>query len=93
MKTIKKVPLELMQVEFIPPIDEMEFGKFYYAEQWRSSNHLCVCGCGMQVPLPIKQSEWTLSNSDKGFAIVPSILQRMGCKTHYVISNSIANII
>ena len=30
MKTLQKVPLELVEVEFIPPHNEMEFGKLYY---------------------------------------------------------------
>lgn len=92
MKTLKKVELELIEVEFIP--NELEFGKFYYSEKYQISNHLCVCGCGHQVPLPIKNNEWSLIKNDiNKFSIHPSILQRFDCKTHYIITNSIANIV
>ena len=57
MKTFKKVPLELVEVEFIPPYKEMEFGKVYYSKEYKITNHLCPCGCGQQTPLPIKKGE------------------------------------
>lgn len=91
MKTLKKVPLELVEVEFIPAT--MEPGKFYYSKEYKSSNHLCVCGCGQQAPLPIREGEWTLDIKEKGFTIRPSILHRFECKSHYIISNGIANLI
>lgn len=93
MKTIKKIQIELIYVEFIPNIENMEFGKFYFSEKYKISNHLCVCGCGNQVPLPIKSNEWSLSKNNNTFSISPSILQRFECKTHYIIQNSIANIV
>ena len=91
MKTLHKIPLELIEVDFIPDI--MEFGKFYYSEKYKISNHLCVCGCGNQVPLPIKNNEWNLSINNSTFSISPSILQRFGCKSHYIITNGVANIV
>lgn len=94
MKTIKKVPLELFELkegEFIP--EQMEFGKFYYSKEFKGSNHLCVCGCGQEVYLPIKEGEWDLSIYNGKITISPSILNRLGCKSHYVITNGIANIL
>ena len=90
MKTIKKVPLELLEVEFVPK--EMEFGKFYYSAIYNVANHLCVCGCGMPVPIPIKKNEWNISNKNP-LTVTPSLHHRIGCKTHYIITNGHANIV
>lgn len=49
MKTLKKVPIELVEIkegEFIP--HELEFGKMYYSKEYSVANHLCLCGCGVQ---------------------------------------------
>jgi hypothetical protein len=91
MKTLKKVILELVYTEHIPEV--MEEGKFYYSEEFDISNHLCVCGCKHQVPLPIKKGEWNLSLQSHTFSITPSIKQRFECKSHYIITNGIANIV
>lgn len=91
MKTLKKVPLTLVEVEFIP--EEMEFGKVYYSKKYKVSNHLCVCGCGQQTPLPIKEGEWRLEVANEKITISPSILHRGGCQSHYIITNGIANIV
>lgn len=91
MKTLKKVPLELVEVEFVPAT--MEPGKFYYSREYKSSNHLCACGCGQQVPLPLWENQWRIEISEAGFTVRPSILQRFGCKSHYIITKSVANIV
>jgi len=93
MKTLKKVPLELVEVKFIPPHNEMEFGKLYYSKEYETTNHLCPCGCGMQSPIPVNDVGWHLTINDNKVTISPSILHRMGCQSHYIITNGIANIV
>lgn len=93
MKTLKKIPFELVEVEFIPGASEMEPGKLYYSKEYETSNHLCACGCGHQTPLPIKNGEWSLIVENNKINISPSILQRFECKTHYIIKNGYANIV
>jgi hypothetical protein len=93
MKTLMKVPLELIKTEYIPAVELMEFGKFYYSQKYNMSNHLCVCGCGMQAPIPIREGDWSITESDDKFSVTPSLLHRNGCKSHYIITNSIANIV
>jgi hypothetical protein len=93
MKTLKKVPLKLVEVEFMPMIEEMKFGIVYYSQKFQIQNHLCVCGCGQITPFQICEGEWSLNIDNNKFTITPSVLQRGGCKTHYVISNSVAYII
>jgi hypothetical protein len=89
----KKVPLKLVLVVHIPEPEKMEFGVVYYSKEFNIQNHLCVCGCGMQTPFQIGHGEWSLSTQGDKFSISPSILQLGGCKSHYIITNSIANII
>lgn len=91
MKTKRKVALELVEVEFVPA--EMEPGKFYYSREYKSSNHLCVCGCGQQTPLPHWEGQWKIEIKEGKFSVRPSILHRFGCKSHYIITNSIANLV
>lgn len=93
MKTLKKVPLELVEVTFIPNVKDMELGKLYYSMKYKVSNHLCVCGCGQQTPLPINSDEWGLTMENGRPTITPSILHWNGCKSHYIITNGVANIV
>lgn len=91
MKTLKRVPLQLIEVEFIPKI--MEFGKFYYSQKYNVSNHLCVCGCGCEAPVPIKDGEWSLSNANGKLTVTPSLHHRHNCQSHYIITDGVANIV
>lgn len=94
MKTIKQVPIELVELkegEYVPEI--MQFGKLYYSPELKGSKHLCLCGCGVHCFLPIKEGEWYLTVNNNKPTITPSILQRFECKSHYIITNGIANFI
>jgi hypothetical protein len=91
MQTLKKVPLEIIYTETIP--ENMEFGKIYYSKEYETTNHLCPCGCGQQTPIPVKEGEWNLSINNDKVTMSPSILHRLGCKSHYIITNGVANIV
>lgn len=93
MKTIKQVPVVPVYVESCPLKDEMEFGKIYISLKYKGSTHLCLCGCGVECYLPLKEDWWSL-NDDKGkITISPSILQRFECKSHYIITKGKANFV
>jgi hypothetical protein len=94
MKTIKQVPVELIELkdgEYVP--DKMEFGKIYYSKEFKGTNHMCLCGCGHQCYLPIKDGEWSLLTNNGNVTIIPSISQRFDCKSHYIITNGKANFV
>jgi len=91
MRTLKKVPIKIKEVEFIP--EKLEFGILYYSEKYETTSHLCLCGCGELCVLPIKHGEWDLLKNGGDLCITPSILQRFECKSHYIITNGIANFI
>lgn len=66
--------------------DELKLGEFYYSEDFRSSVHLCACGCGSRVVLPIKPAGWQLAGNMSSFTITPSVGNReFACRSHYLI--------
>lgn len=81
--------VELKPGEYVP--DVLEFGKIYYSAELHGSKHLCLCGCGVDCYLPIKEGEWKLFVKNGKVTIVPSIKQRFECESHYVINNGVAN--
>lgn len=95
MKTLKQVPIELVILsddEFMPDI--IPEGKLYYSKEYGISVHMCLCGCGVKCPIPIGEGEWTLTIHDNNKpTLTPSLLQRFECKSHYIITNGIANFV
>ncbi|ESX29343.1 MULTISPECIES: DUF6527 family protein [Mesorhizobium] len=76
--------LDLVPCERFP--DEVTPGKFYYSDEFRSSVHLCACGCGSRVVLPIKPAGWQLMQNARSFTISPSVGNReLACRSHYLI--------
>lgn len=76
--------LELVACERFP--DALGPGKFYFSEDFRSSVHLCACGCGSRVVLPIKSAGWKLMQTERSFTISPSVGNReFACRSHYLI--------
>jgi hypothetical protein len=68
--------------------DEPEPGLFYYSEDFRSSLHLCACGCGRRVILPIKPAGWRMDVSGTSVSLFPSVGNReFDCRSHYLIRN------
>lgn len=94
MKTIKKVEIEPVFVEYIP--ETLEERKVYISERFGVSIHKCLCGCGVKTVLPFnKRDGWNLiKNSDGKVSFTPSILNdQYPCKAHYVITKNVANFI
>lgn len=66
--------------------DEPQSGVFYYSEDFRSSLHLCACGCERRVVLPIKPAGWRMDVGDAGVSLYPSVGNReFDCRSHYLI--------
>ena len=90
MKTISKIPFKLVEVEFIP--ETLESGVLYYSEKHKTASHLCACGCGQNIAIPIKKGEWSIISKEP-LTIAPSLHHRIQCKAHYTITNGFANIV
>ena len=68
--------------------EQLEPGLLYYSEEFRSSIHLCACGCGQRVVLPIKPAGWRMELIDAEVSLFPSIGNReFNCRSHYLIRN------
>lgn len=92
MKTLKTVNITANFVEFMP--ETYESNVLYITEKYGGIGHLCLCGCGHKVWLPIQKGEWTLHKNENGtISLTPSILQRFECRSHYIITNNKANFV
>lgn len=94
MKTIKKVVIIPVFVETIPEAKSMEKDHVYISESYLCAVHLCLCGCGREVVLPLNKGQWLLTKSEKGVSFSPSVGNySFDCKSHYIITNNIANFV
>lgn len=93
MKTLSRTPFKLMALadgEYVP--ERLEPGIFYHLPWVGGSAHLCACGCGEKCWLPIKDGEWTISDTIR-LTVEPSIQQRFACSSHYVIVDGEARLL
>lgn len=103
MKTIKKVTFEkVIQVETMPLKKDMEQYVLYVSKKYGLSIHLCLCGeCGEQTVLPFSHiidgvdTGWIHEEDKEGkYTIRPSVGNfQFPCKSHYIITNNIANFV
>lgn len=92
MKTLKKESILPVYVEFIPEI--LDQGTIYISRRFKTSTHLCLCGCGNKTILPFGPNWWQLYENEKGISITPSIGNyAFPCQSHYIITNNIANFV
>jgi hypothetical protein len=91
MKTLKKVHITPIFVEYIP--DDLKENQIYISIEHKSSSHKCLCGCGTINILPLHNDGWSLSIDDSNrVTFNPSILNTQ-CNAHYIIRNNIANFV
>ena len=104
MKTIKKVPVEPVYVEFMPHFEDFEEGKIYISKKHGTSCHICLCGtCALQVVLPFwqegdsdfaKEHGWELIEEKGKISFTPSVGNyQYPCKSHYIITKNVANFV
>lgn len=75
-------------VEYMP--ETLEPGVLYVSEQFGCTMHICPCGCGRDVQVPIKpfwNDGWDLQVDGNNVTLQPSIANRV-CKAHYWIRDS-----
>lgn len=96
MKTLKKVEVKAKFVVIIPPLPKMEENIIYISLPRKVGSHLCLCGCGHEVVTSFAENGWVYSmrHSDWTLTITPSIASNsLPCKSHYIITNNIANFV
>lgn len=62
MRTLKKVPIIPIYLDIFPLKENMEFGKLYISLEYKSTSHLCLCGCGIECHLPINSNGWSFED-------------------------------
>ena len=94
MKTIKKIPIEYKKLDFIPNDKDLKQNTIYISHRFQVAVHLCLCGCKNKSVTPLNRTGWVIAERVNKITFTPSILNN-NCpkKYHYVIRNSIANIL
>lgn len=73
-------------VEFIP--EEVEEGVLYISIPYATTTHLCACGCGNKVVLPLHPTHWKLTFDGETVSMSPSVGNwSFSCQSHYWIKN------
>ena len=74
-------------VEIIPP--ELTEGKLYVSMIYATTVHLCACGCGNKVVLPLSPAEWQMFFDGEAVSLTPSIGNwEFPCRSHYWITGN-----
>jgi len=85
MKTIKQVEITPVFLDgFMIPFKEMKDNHVYISEEYQTSAHRCLCGCGLQTVLPLNNDKntfgWNLIQENNGtISFTPSILNPETC--------------
>lgn len=86
---------EFNKVVFCDTIpSELEYGVLYVSEKFETANHLCSCGCGNEVPIPISvrkhcDMNWNYGRNGDKVTFSPS-LRNKHCpnEAHYFIRDN-----
>lgn len=64
--------------------DELEPGVLYVSVEYDTTIHLCACGCGNQVVLPLHPTAWRLTFDGETVSMAPSVGNwSFPCRSHY----------
>lgn len=67
----------------------LEPGILYICLECNVVLHLCPCGCGEKVVLPIAPNQWHFNYDGEGVTLSPSVGNfQFPCQSHYFIQNS-----
>jgi hypothetical protein len=76
------VKLKPMFVEFMP--SKLDSGVLYISVAYSVTTHLCACGCGEKVVLPLHPKQWRLTYDGVAVSMFPSVGNvGMACMSHY----------
>ena len=64
-------------------------GKLYVSMRYATTQHLCACGCGKKVVLPLSPADWRLLYDGEAVSISPSVGNwEYTCRSHYWIKRN-----
>lgn len=75
---------------FVDTVPEtLSAGVLYVAVEHGVMMHLCACGCGSEVSLPLSPIDWRLTFDGDSISVSPSVGNwSLPCRSHYVIDRS-----
>lgn len=77
---------ELQRVRYMPK--ELKSGILYVSEEFEIAIHLCACGCGLKVKTPLGPTEWSVTETENGPSLWPSVGNwQQPCQSHYWIDS------
>lgn len=89
---MRKAPIVAEYVTLLPCDIDVKEGIMYVSEEFEIGVHKCMCGCGNLTFTPFGKDGWNLIEDKGWITITPSIGNyQFKCKSHYVITNGIAN--
>lgn len=77
--------LTLVEVGCFP--DHPEPLQLYWSKEYRMCGHLCACGCGDFIQLPVGPVDYTLTLGTSGPTLRPSVGNWDICDAHYLITD------
>lgn len=73
-------------VEDVPEL--LEPGILYVSLDHGSMMHLCACGCGSEVALPLSPLDWRFTFDGETISLWPSVGSwSLPCRSHYVVDH------
>ena len=98
MKTLRKVEIIPVFIEkYLPKLEEMQENHVYISKEYNGSSHLCLCGCKQHIFISINHEDynlgWNLIEKNDKISFTPSLAHYNGCKSHYIITNNVANFV
>jgi len=81
------MPIDQLIPEFVEAFPTpMQPAVLYVSIVYRTTGHLCCCGCGEEVIAPLAPAQWALTYDGDTVSLHPSIGNwTLPCKSHYVI--------
>lgn len=74
-------------VDKIPSIIEPNI--LYISIPYRTSKHLCPCGCGLEIVTPIRPNKWSVEFNGVSVSLYPSVGNwSLDCRSHYWFTNN-----
>ena len=69
-------------IDTIP--DHLDDGVLYVSMEFRTTMHLCACGCGNTVVLPLRPTAWSVTYDGETVSMRPSVGNwSFPCQSHY----------
>lgn len=69
--------------------EPLEEGTLYVSIRYKTTAHLCCCGCGEKVVAPLSPTGWKLTFDGRSVSLSPSIGNwNLACQSHYFIEGN-----